>query len=173
MAWRAAAPKCGARKRTDGEPCRNVARENGRCRLHGGATPKGRNWHKAQFPRRGAPLEKLRKKERELARRREEQARRVARMTPEEGERYEAWRASHRPGDPVERARVREARSAAAFLALPEEPLCREAAELAGQIERLEAERDRLAAELRAAEAAEEGAPDAPDAQQERTVNDV
>src|SRR5262249_6287063 len=31
---------CGARKR-DGQPCRAAAMPNGRCRLHGGATPGG------------------------------------------------------------------------------------------------------------------------------------
>lgn len=30
------APKCGAHCRTTGEPCKNAAMKNGRCRMHGG-----------------------------------------------------------------------------------------------------------------------------------------
>lgn len=29
-------PRCGAHCRTTGEPCRNPAMKNGRCRMHGG-----------------------------------------------------------------------------------------------------------------------------------------
>lgn len=32
---------CGATKRRTGEPCRALAMPNGRCRIHGGATPSG------------------------------------------------------------------------------------------------------------------------------------
>jgi hypothetical protein len=32
--------RCGAKTRT-GEPCKTAARPNGRCRMHGGSTPKG------------------------------------------------------------------------------------------------------------------------------------
>jgi hypothetical protein len=31
-----AAPRCGARARTTGNPCRSPAMKNGRCRMHGG-----------------------------------------------------------------------------------------------------------------------------------------
>lgn len=41
-------PKCGAKTRTTGAPCQNLALENGRCRLHGGATPSGKKWGKRQ-----------------------------------------------------------------------------------------------------------------------------
>ena len=30
------APRCGAHCRTTGQPCRNAAMKNGRCRMHGG-----------------------------------------------------------------------------------------------------------------------------------------
>lgn len=41
-----AAPRCGARRKHDGEPCRQAAMANGRCRMHGGMstgprTPEG------------------------------------------------------------------------------------------------------------------------------------
>jgi hypothetical protein len=34
-------PRCGAHSRRTGQPCRNGAMPNGRCRMHGGATPRG------------------------------------------------------------------------------------------------------------------------------------
>ena len=33
-AW--AAPRCGAQRKYDGQPCQGMAMANGRCRLHGG-----------------------------------------------------------------------------------------------------------------------------------------
>jgi hypothetical protein len=32
-------PRCGAHCRTTGQPCRNAAMANGRCRMHGGKSP--------------------------------------------------------------------------------------------------------------------------------------
>jgi hypothetical protein len=32
-------PRCGAYARTTGEPCKAPAMANGRCRMHGGASP--------------------------------------------------------------------------------------------------------------------------------------
>jgi len=34
----AAALRCGARRKRDGQPCQSPAMVNGRCRLHGGAS---------------------------------------------------------------------------------------------------------------------------------------
>jgi hypothetical protein len=37
-------PRCGARSKRTGEPCRSAAMKNGRCRMHGGKSsgaPKG------------------------------------------------------------------------------------------------------------------------------------
>ena len=41
-----AAPRCGARRKSDGQPCRQPGMANGRCRMHGGLstgprTPEG------------------------------------------------------------------------------------------------------------------------------------
>jgi hypothetical protein len=33
-----AAPRCGAKSRRTGEPCKSAAMANGRCRMHGGAS---------------------------------------------------------------------------------------------------------------------------------------
>lgn len=32
-------PRCGAHSRRTGNPCRNPAMANGRCRMHGGTSP--------------------------------------------------------------------------------------------------------------------------------------
>jgi hypothetical protein len=103
---------CGAKAKSSGEPCRNPGMENGRCRLHGGLTPKGKNWHRVQWPASDAPPEKLEKKLRELKRRQLRREARVAAMTPEERARYEAWHRTHRAGSPTDRARLRHDREA-------------------------------------------------------------
>jgi hypothetical protein len=57
-----AAPRCGARSKRTGKPCRGAAMPNGRCRLHGGKstgprTPEGlersrrANWKHGHFSR--------------------------------------------------------------------------------------------------------------------------
>jgi hypothetical protein len=57
-----AAPRCGARSKRTGKPCRGAAMPNGRCKLHGGKstgprTPKGlersrrANWKHGHFSR--------------------------------------------------------------------------------------------------------------------------
>lgn len=42
-------PKCGAHAKTTGGPCKNLALENGRCRVHGGLTPAGKQHGVRQF----------------------------------------------------------------------------------------------------------------------------
>ena len=57
-----AAPRCGARSKRTGKPCRAAAMPNGRCKVHGGKstgprTPKGlersrrANWKHGHFSR--------------------------------------------------------------------------------------------------------------------------
>ena len=57
-----AAPRCGARSKRTGKPCRGAAMPNGRCKLHGGKstgprTPEGlersrrANWKHGHFSR--------------------------------------------------------------------------------------------------------------------------
>jgi hypothetical protein len=57
-----AAPRCGARSKRTGEPCRGAAMRNGRCKLHGGKstgprTPEGlersrrANWKHGYYSR--------------------------------------------------------------------------------------------------------------------------
>lgn len=148
------APKCGARKRSDGEPCRNPGIEpSGRCRFHGGKTPRGKEWHRVTKREttsdKGAAIDsrKLQNKIKAAAAR----ARRLAAMTPEEREAHRHWQAAHKPGPPGARARMREerrqARSIAAFLAQEKTTaIDPEAAELRAMIEDLE--RQKREAEL-------------------------
>lgn len=104
-------PKCGARRKRDGQPCERFAMANGRCDWHGGKTPRGDQWHKPQF---SAVTGKMYRKLDDLDRRAAKRAARVAAMTPEERERYEAWHRARRPGPAKARAAAREQRRQAA-----------------------------------------------------------
>ena len=99
-------PLCGATKR-DGEPCRKLAMKNGRCRLHGGATPSGDNWHVVRWPDPNSPgaNEKLHRKLKDRERRAAQREARVAAMTPEERARHERWHRTHQPGSAAARRR--------------------------------------------------------------------
>jgi hypothetical protein len=78
--------------------------------MHGGKTPRGRQWHVVQFPDCSTPggeakfNRKLRDQERSAVRR----ARRLAAMTPDQRAKHEAWRRSHRPGAKAARSADRE-----------------------------------------------------------------
>ncbi len=105
-------PKCGATNKKDGEPCKNLALENGRCKWHGGKSPKGKEWHKTQFPD-GKSRNAVARAERKLSdKRRIEKARnkRLASMTPEQRQEYEKWKSAHIPGPKAERERRRRER---------------------------------------------------------------
>ena len=102
-------PKCGATNKKDGEPCKNLAMENGRCKWHGGKSPKGKEWHKVQLPD-GNSRNAVARAEHKLAdKRRIEKARkkRLASMTPEQRQDYEKWKSTHNPGPKAERERRR------------------------------------------------------------------
>lgn len=103
-AERANAPKCGARTRSGGRCQKLPMTGRIRCERHGGKTGAGRFWHVVQLP--ADPVRRERKL-RDIARRRERQAARVAAMTPAERERYERRSRAMRPGTPVERAQRR------------------------------------------------------------------
>ncbi|ETW12817.1 hypothetical protein ATO8_09748 [Roseivivax marinus] len=146
---RANAPKCGAKSRTTGEPCKQPVKEEGkRCRYHGGATPKGKDWHRRQWPRKGAPMSKLAQKERALRRRDREADERRAAMTPEEREQHERYRRGARPGTPGEREQAARGRRIAEevqdLLARSPAP-SDEAQRLAAQLQELEERRRRAA----------------------------
>ena len=46
--------KCGAARKSDGLPCQNLPLQNGRCRFHGGRTPKGKQRHMVQWQKGGS-----------------------------------------------------------------------------------------------------------------------
>ena len=112
-----------------------------RCRYHGGATPKGKDWHRRQFPKKGAPISKLQKKLCELKARDRKAEERLANMTPEELEQYEARSKVVRPGTPAERQSARDSRNAQKLIAdlhNKEKPASDEISDLGAQIQTLE-----------------------------------
>lgn len=154
----AARPRCSATARHSGEPCRQPAKANGKCRFHGGSTPKGKGWHRITAPQPNAQDagERFRRKLADVAKRQAKRRRKLAAMSPEERRRAELWAKTHAPGDPKRREAARERRRQAvrarklieAEQGAPAVTL--EGAELAHAIETLRAEI--AAAERRRAE---------------------
>ncbi|MCA8896623.1 MAG: hypothetical protein KDA48_15305, partial [Amphiplicatus sp.] len=117
--------RCGAKSKNHGGKCQNLALENGRCKYHGGLTPKGDQWHRRQFPEPTSEhaLRKIDRKLQMIARDEQRRLERVAAMTPEERQRYENRRRGHRPGTASERAmRSKAYRDAEKVLGAAREP---------------------------------------------------
>lgn len=100
-------PRCGARRKSDGEPCQQWPMQNGRCYLHGGLTPHGDQWHRPQY---SPELHKMDRKLRDRERQAKKRAARLAAMTTDERAAYERWQASHKPGAVGARVAARERR---------------------------------------------------------------
>jgi hypothetical protein len=109
-------PQCTATAKSTGEQCRDLAMPNGKCFRHGGATPKGADWHKRQWPNGKRPdaIAKAEEKILAHAKKAKRRERRLAVMSPEERAVHEAWQRSHRPGPPAARAQARADRATAA-----------------------------------------------------------
>ena len=109
-------PRCGARRKSDGEPCQDLAMANGRCFRHGGRTGAGKNWHRPVWPPRDSPAweRKFNRKLADLERARLKRERRVSEMSEPERAAYDAWQAAHEPGEAGPRARRRNERQQAA-----------------------------------------------------------
>ncbi|MFN4205901.1 MAG: HGGxSTG domain-containing protein [Agrobacterium albertimagni] len=143
---------CGARTKSteDHRPCQNLALAgHDRCRIHGGATPKADQWGLVQWPNgKAADAEaKLQAKLKRIERTRKEKAKRLAAMSPEERQRFEARAKTHAPGPAAERARRRDDRKRAAEIRASLEkpdyrPVSAELAELQRQAAALEKARD-------------------------------
>ncbi|EKF60569.1 hypothetical protein QWE_05868 [Agrobacterium albertimagni AOL15] len=143
---------CGARTKSteDHRPCQNLALAgHDRCRVHGGATPKGDQWNLTQWPNGKAPdaEAKLQAKLKRIERDRKAKAKRLAAMSPEERQRYDQRAKTHAPGPAAERARRRDDRKRAAeiraSLEKPDDkPASAELAELQRQAAALEEARD-------------------------------
>jgi len=138
-------------RKRDGERCENIASPNGKCRVHGGATPRGKNWHKRQWPSGSAPNaeKKLRSKLKLIDRERRQLEKRLAKMSPDERRRYDEWQRDHKPGPPGPRAQRRADRKNAAEIRKGLEcdeprPISPELAALQEKAAALEVERDRL-----------------------------
>lgn len=139
VAVRAQMPKCGAKSRVTGEPCRQPVKEEGkRCRYHGGATPKGRDWHRRQIGRKGQSEKSYAGKLRALDRRDREAEERRAAMAPDEREAHESRRAAKRPGTPAQRSANAAGRK-----------MAKEMADLLGRPKLPSAEAERLAKAIR------------------------
>lgn len=111
-------PLCGAKAKSTGEPCRQMpAKGRTRCKLHGGATPRGdgpAGWHTPGFPN-GLPTGKPRSDAYKVRKRRQRRAA-IAAMTADELARLEAWRRTHKPGSTRDRSHGRYAREARRWL---------------------------------------------------------
>lgn len=142
--------KCGAVAKSTGQPCSKLALANGRCRYHGGLSPKGNDWHRVQYQNAAGSEVKLAKKLREVDRRRKKQAAQVAAMSPDERARHEEWARTHRPMSPAareQRRQDRDARKRWAGLGERSVPQAgEEAAAIASTIATLKARRSALAA---------------------------
>lgn len=147
-----AAPRCGARSRSTGEPCKRPAMANGRCANHGGLVPKGDQWHVVQLTNGSGSAEKLNRKLRDLARRRAKQQKRLAAMSPERRAKYDAWHAARPLGGGAQRERARQERRNAQFLRELLEPPAPSSA-----VDQHEAEIRRLRAQLAVIEATTRG----------------
>ncbi|RWH52572.1 MAG: hypothetical protein E5X23_11950 [Mesorhizobium sp.] len=150
-AWNAErhlAPKCGAKAKSHGGSCRQIAMANGRCYLHGGKVPSGDGYHRPMWPNRDAPdaEAKLNRKLNDLQRAAAKRAKRVAAMTPDERATYEAWQRSHKPGSATAREQARAERKQNAelreMMAAARPAATGEAAALESQIAMLRAELD-------------------------------
>ncbi|UES46824.1 hypothetical protein [Roseibium aggregatum] len=102
------APKCGAKAKSTGAPCRREAMSNGRCSLHGGRTPKGDGWHEPRWPKNNEA--KLHRKIRDLERARQQREARLSRMTDNERSAYEKWHEARRLGSAARRQAERQRR---------------------------------------------------------------
>ncbi|MEC7763735.1 MAG: HGGxSTG domain-containing protein [Pseudomonadota bacterium] len=102
-------PKCGASRKSDGGACQNLPLGNGRCRLHGGKTPSGDNWHRPQWPDGSSPeaSRKLNAKLERLQKEARERAFRLSEMSDEERERHEQWHRARPLGTAAQRAAKR------------------------------------------------------------------
>jgi hypothetical protein len=97
---------------------------NGRCGIHGGKTPGGRQWHVVQYPDCSTPAgeakfnRKLRQQQRYAAKR----AERLAAMTPDQRAKHDEWHLSHPPGGARSAGGARKRQSAQARLLLSQQP---------------------------------------------------
>lgn len=129
-------------RKRDGEPCQQLAMENGYCYLHSGKTPRGDQWHKPQW---SADNSKLNRKLNDLQRAAVKQEKRVKRMAPAERAAHDEWKRTHAPGSAAERRRRRDERRQAAEM---RERLSTGPASPSPEVQAFQVQIDELKAEL-------------------------
>ena len=119
LALFAARPRCSA-KRKNGDPCRGMALEpTGKCRVHGGRTPRQNEYHVPQWPTDGpGAWAKAQRKIKDRERRARLKAEKLAAMSQDQIDAHRRWQQAHRPGSAATRtanrlrgAQDREARA--------------------------------------------------------------
>ncbi|WP_148221758.1 hypothetical protein [Rhizobium leguminosarum] len=112
---------------------------SGVCRYHGGATPKGKGWHKPVWPADGPAFEKkLHRKLKTQERTRKRKSAKLNAMTDEERRQHDNWRRAHKIGSAAARRQAKEDRAqAASFRAMlaADEPKAQSLEALAVQAE--------------------------------------
>lgn len=96
-----AMPRCGAKAKSTGQPCRQPGSgRGGRCVYHGGKSTAGETWGLRQWSDNPSPVVARRQatKARWVERQEAERAARIAAMPPEEQDRYWRWRSTHAAG---------------------------------------------------------------------------
>lgn len=108
QAQRQQLPKCRAMSKTTGQQCRQFPMRNGLCYYHGGRTPKGKDWHRPQWPKKSSPdaEHKMVAHLRDLERREKQRLKRLARMTAEERASYDKWHRDRPLGTPAQRRKA-------------------------------------------------------------------
>jgi hypothetical protein len=140
-------PLCGAKRKSDGQPCRRLALRNGKCRLHGGETRAAALWHVVVWPDPITQPERYAKKLREVERRRQFRAARIAAMRPDEREEFERRSRAAQPRTPAERESRRRDREVREILERPRiTSATPEIAALAAELAEVRKERERLQA---------------------------
>lgn len=110
-------PKCAAIARTTGVRCGNPGMGNGKCRLHGGLSPKGKNWGRIRPPEADTPHEKrkyLRRLENAERRRQRQEAVRAT-LPVDERARREKRSTDFISGSKPERAAVKADKASRAW----------------------------------------------------------
>lgn len=141
-------PRCGAVRKWDGNSCRNLPLENGRCRFHGGRTPKGDNWHRPRWPKADSPDSeaKLQTKLQDLDQRAVRRMARKRKMTADEKATYEKARKANAPSSVAERERRKMEKRQRVEFAVGQTPARDPTFD--GMLEQLDADRRRLEAEI-------------------------
>lgn len=137
---------CGAQCRGQpGKFCQRIpVKGRERCELHGGKTPRGKEWHRKQRPDGSRKSDEWRamNKLRTAEIRRKELIARLAAMTEEEREAYDRYSRAARPGTPAEREgrkRARQLKKEWANVFDEQRPMSPEARAIQDEIDRLRA----------------------------------